>query len=60
MIEDVYDGEFYKEYFEYENSFLRDKRNLFFIYNIDGVFFFKFSKFFLWSLYFVIKEFFCS
>lgn len=56
VIEDVYDGELYKEHFEHENSFLRDKRNLSFTYNTDGVPLFKSSKFSLWPLYFAINE----
>ena len=56
VIEDIYDGELYREHFEHENSLLRDKRNLSFTYNTDGVPLFKSSKFSLWPLYFAINE----
>lgn len=56
VIEDIYDGELYKEHFKHENSLLRDKRNISFTYNTDGVPLFKSSKFSLWPLYFAINE----
>lgn len=56
VIEDIYDGELYREHFEHENSLLRDKRNLSFTYNTDGVPLFKSSKFSLWPLYFAVNE----
>ena len=56
IIEDIYDGELYREHFEHENSLLRDKCILSFTYNTDSVPLFKSSKFSLWPLYFAVNE----
>lgn len=49
----MYDGEYYK-YFIMFGFFLEN--DIFFIWNIDGVFLFKSLKILMWFLFFVINE----
>ena len=51
---DIYDGALYRKH--WESGFLKDHRNISFIYNTDGVPIFKSSKFSLWPLYVAINE----
>lgn len=53
--EDIYDGSLYCSYFD-NNGILSNLNNLFFIFNIDGVFVFKSSNVLVWLIYFVINE----
>ena len=51
---DIYDGALYREH--WDSGFLKDHRNISFIYNTDGVPIFKSSKYSLWSLFLAINE----
>ncbi|KXJ23145.1 hypothetical protein AC249_AIPGENE10506 [Exaiptasia diaphana] len=51
---DIYDGALYRKH--WESGFLRDYRNISFIYNTDGVPVFKSSKYSLWPIFLAINE----
>lgn len=51
---DIYDGALYRQH--WDSSFLKDHRNISFIYNTDGVPIFKSSKYSLWALFLAISE----
>jgi len=51
---DIYDGALYRQH--WDSGFLKDYRNISFIYNTDGVPIFKSSKYSLWPLFLAINE----
>lgn len=51
---DIYDGALYRQH--WDSGFLKDHRNISFIYNTDGVPIFKSSKYSLWPLFLAINE----
>lgn len=51
---DIYDGALYRQ--QWDSGFLKDYRNISFIYNTDGVPIFKSSKYSLWPLFLAINE----
>lgn len=53
-IQDVYDGEIYQKLFN--SGFLKDKNNLSFAMNTDGVAIFKSSKISMWPVYLLVNE----
>lgn len=54
FLKDVYDGQLYRDLFE--NGVLKDKNNLSFSMNTDGVPLFKSSKVSMWPVYMLINE----
>lgn len=56
-IEDIYDGNFYRNLFKIGGLFLEENfYNLFFIWNMDGIFIFKSLKVFIWFFYLIVNE----
>ena len=51
---DIHDGALYRKH--WESGFLKDYRNISFLYNTDGVPIFKSSKYSLWPLFLAINE----
>ena len=51
---DIYDGALYRKH--WESGFLKDYRNISFVYNTDGAPIFKSSKYSLWPLFLAINE----
>ena len=51
---DIYDGRIYQH--QVTNGFLKDERNISFIFNTDGIPVFKSSEYSFWPLYLLINE----
>lgn len=54
VLGDIYDGALYRQH--WDSGFLKDSRNISFVYNTDGVPIFKSSKYSLWPLFLAINE----